>query len=1689
MKLHSLTAGLALTFGLGIPAYAAFVPIPLNPSSFNADPVIEASAPPTLNDYVTVTLDQGTNKNGNTWYEMGYNTNVVAQNPTNQYSGPLTGLPIHGTTFTAISNANYTFQMAPSYAGNCVIFVGHNVSSWSPVLGPGTFTLTTPAAYTALSILSGTGNGANTIGYTVNHADGTSETGTFTSLDWFAAPTADAAWRAGGLIGMNGGINNLSAAGNGRAGTMWKSDITLSDTASPVTSIVFSWLVGSNNGNSPWGNGRTFIFAVSGSTDGVTFSPIAVTGYDHDGIIEATAPATFGAGSTAYTGVLTNNGTYCNFTMDGGIYPVNWTWYEQGYYASYPNSGLPAAGSTITSATQPSIQYTLPPTYVGNCAVCLSSNIPSATITFASPTTAGSLALLAGGGNQGTRHNLQVVTQFQDGSSETNWITMRDWFDRGAAWSYVTFGQVRPEGRAVRNTPDQVANNWLVPQPFGNLPGGQPFSRDPRNGGASFPDLPIVRLFDFVVPVANTSGLITGVSINNTNTGTYGQTVAIFAVSGSPGTPPVITTQPFGMVTDSTTGFTNAITGSAVANNIIITKGWQGTNNISLIVSNASFDTGVSYQWKKAPRGGGWRDRFLTDYDMSTFANVTAANVGGATTPVMTISNATLADSGDYLVVLSNNYGMQTSFVATVMVLNTNSSIFSGVLAGDQVVKWSSDGTSANGQETYTSAMDQKQQKWLSTGLGSIGLNGQIVAQGTVPFIGPIGFTITPVNGDSVASSILFYTANDSAGRDPRDYLLEGSHDGSTWTTISGGALLGTLMLPAARDGGGALSFGPFTNPCVEVDFANATAYRSYRLTITNSMEPVATPLMQVSEIQLVGSLIPNPPVWVRQPLPNVTVYVGGSPTWGVQAGGYPPPHFQWYRIPSGGSAAPIPNATNSTYTLPNAQLSNSGDQFYVTAQNNAGTITSSASTLTVIAAPAQSYPAAVLANSPKAYWRLDEGPDNGSGNDGVIAVDSMGGHNGSYSNVTLAVVGYNPASDPDTAARFGDFLGASGPANNIVDEINDLDFARPGNSPGATFSVEAWVFGGMQTVDAAIVTKGYNGILNVGTGTGTEQFALDVLSSGGTAPRTFRFLVRGANGQGYQALSSVAPFDPVTSLPTWHHLVGVCDEPNGNIYLYVDGLLAASSSIPSNAGILSQGLPMTIGARKSTQAAEFDNQWVGTIDEVAVYGTALSGSQVLSHLYAAQRAPEFSLQPSNLHTNDNTTAIFRSVAYGPGTVTYQWYNSDGNNPTTPINGQTSSNYIFTATPLLQGTFYQVVAANPYGSVTSIVAQLTVESGQPSFAFEDLPTAQTIGTGHVIQLHVAPSGTAPFTYQWQRNGVNISDDYRTAGSTTDTLTIGYGGFTDSANYQVLVANGSGSAASTLDAILVTNITSTFFNAGSTITDWQLNNNGGPVAVLYGTNAIQLTSNAGSTANSAFLKSQRNIASFTATFFYQLVTPNGGGADGVTFCIQNDGRAAAAVGGAGGSLGVSGITPSVELCLNIYAPNTRGISFNNGGNFGPFTSLLPNVSIGDSNANRVKVDLSYNGATLVAKFTDLPSGTSFTTNFPVNIPSIVGGNSAYVGFTGADGGTASTQIISWGGNPPATSTPITFQHVGNNLVLTWPATAGAYLQMTPTVGPTAWSYDNTDTFRVVGTNSTVTIPPQTAGQYYRLQLFP
>jgi hypothetical protein len=255
--------------------------------------------------------------------------------------------------------------------------------------------------------------------------------------------------------------------------------------------------------------------------------------------------------------------------------------------------------------------------------------------------------------------------------------------------------------------------------------------------------------------------------------------------------------------------------------------------------------------------------------------------------------------------------------------------------------------------------------------------------------------------------------------------------------------------------------------------------------------------------------------------------------------------------------------------------------------------------------------------------------------------------------------------------------------------------------------------------------------------------------------------------------------------------------------------------------------------------------------------------------------------------------------------------------------------------------------------------------------------------------------------------------------------------------------------------------------------------------------LELTSSLGSTDRSAYMTDKQNITTFSASFVYTETAGSGSGADGVTFCIQNDPGGAAKRGGGGGLLGYGGVTPSVALAMNVYDPNTRGILLLQNGTTpaagaGAYASIAP-ILLG-ANANPIQVTVVYSAGTLSASFRDIVANTTFTTNFAtVDIPTVVGDSLAYVGFTGADGGAVSTQVISnFTMNPP----PVTLksQRAGNSLVLTWPASAGAFLRTTPTLLNPVWSYA-TSPFLVVSNQAQVIISPLQGNQFYRLDVYP
>jgi hypothetical protein len=494
----------------------------------------------------------------------------------------------------------------------------------------------------------------------------------------------------------------------------------------------------------------------------------------------------------------------------------------------------------------------------------------------------------------------------------------------------------------------------------------------------------------------------------------------------------------------------------------------------------------------------------------------------------------------------------------------------------------------------------------------------------------------------------------------------------------------------------------------------NATG--SYYLVASNIYGAPAT--SSVVQVYVYGV-----PTLISASQPNITVYAGSSPTLTISAIGALPITYQW-------TSNGVVVSTSASYQISDVQ---GGATYVGVASNLDGSASTGAITLSVLPDPTAPYPAKVLADHPLTFWRLDETA-------GDVAFDYVGGYNGIYTNVELDYApSYNPTTDPTEGDAPG--FGIASANNSYVGSIpTNINFATPTNV-NAEFSVECWL------QETALFND--NGIISLGYGNGGEEFALDC---GGHDPaHDLRFYVRDAGGTAEGAVSTFAP----NSDGAWHHVVGVCDELDRHVYLYIDGTNAGTGDIPAESGVLTSSQSLTIGARQEGFGTQYDDQFVGSIDEVAVYDYALTSAQVLAHYDASGIAPVITdLTPLNESTNVGATAIFTVTASGTAPLYYQWYGLNG----AAIPNATNVTLALSNVQASAQGQYSVVVSNIYGTATGDV-NLTVVLGPPQIVQDIAPLSQTISLYaglNLVTYSVEVSGSVPFAYQWWQNGSRIS---------------------------------------------------------------------------------------------------------------------------------------------------------------------------------------------------------------------------------------------------------------------------------------------------------------------------------------------
>lgn len=127
------------------------------------------------------------------------------------------------------------------------------------------------------------------------------------------------------------------------------------------------------------------------------------------------------------------------------------------------------------------------------------------------------------------------------------------------------------------------------------------------------------------------------------------------------------------------------------------------------------------------------------------------------------------------------------------------------------------------------------------------------------------------------------------------------------------------------------------------------------------------------------------PPAFASEPTPEEMIYLGETARFSAQATGSPSPTYQW-QIESNGVFANLTNSSRvSGVTGPTLTISNlvaaDATNYLLQVSNTAGVTNSSVAELVVLPPPvAGSYPHAVLADNPVAYYQLNETNDPSTG-------------------------------------------------------------------------------------------------------------------------------------------------------------------------------------------------------------------------------------------------------------------------------------------------------------------------------------------------------------------------------------------------------------------------------------------------------------------------------------------------------------------------------------------------------------------------------------------------------------------------------------------------------------------------------------------------------------------------------------
>ncbi|MBS0631586.1 MAG: immunoglobulin domain-containing protein [Verrucomicrobia bacterium] len=726
----------------------------------------------------------------------------------------------------------------------------------------------------------------------------------------------------------------------------------------------------------------------------------------------------------------------------------------------------------------------------------------------------------------------------------------------------------------------------------------------------------------------------------------------------------------------------------------------------------------------------------------------------GQTGATLVLQSVTSGDAGSYAVDVANAVGLVTSSAATLTVNTppafTTNPTGQTVLVGATVTftaaasgspaptyQWRKNGVDIAGatSATYTIASAQLSDAGeytvvITNAVTSVTSPGAVLVFNTAP-----AFTTQPASQSVTAGTNVTFTAAASGNPAP---TYQWKKNGS----VIAGATAATYTITSVQP-------------------SDATTYTVVATNAVSSTESAAATLT-----------VNTAPVISTQPVGS-SVISGASVSFTVVATGSPAPTYQWKK-----DNAAIAGATDATLTLQGVTPASAGS-YTVDVSNVAGTVTSSAATLTV-------YTASVFTTQPISQTVT-------AGANVTFTAVASGNPAPTYQWVKngTAIDGATSGTYTISNAQPGDAGSYAVLAKNTAGTVSSATATLTVNTPPVftTVPTAQIVFTGTSVTFTAAASGSpaptyqwrKNGAAIAGATSASYTIASAQFSDAGEYSVVATNVVTSITSPGAVLSFNIAP--AITTQP-----VGQTVTVGANVTF-----TAAASGNPAPTyqwqknGINLQGATSTT---LTLTSVSLDAAGVYTVVATNAAGSVTSGFANLA-VNPVPVAPAITTQPVAQTVTAGTPVTLAVVATGTPAPTYQWQKNG-----VDLAGATNATLTLGNPVVGDSGNYAVRVTNSVSAVTSSVAVLTVNALVVKPTITSQPVNQTVTAGNTAAFIVTADGTAPLSYQWRLNGNAI------VGATSSVYVIANAQSANAGSYTVFVSNTAGDATSNAATLTV-----------------------------------------------------------------------------------------------------------------------------------------------------------------------------------------------------------------------------------------------------------------------------------------------